>query len=211
MVYTIYYLYYQSKHLSRYPEPVAKHLRRAMYYTDVKPYPRRALLAFQDAVRVADDINMNPFSPEILGLKMHIAEFHQKYGYSQNAINIFEIVRGDCLKWIELYGDKPENAEMRTRLLRTSVQLSMQLVDCYSDPTIAQHELAEEKITWVLTTLYKEQKRRADAGLKHDEAAGWFSEDENGALLESRNIHPVLNTFRHPNPSQIITRRHSLM
>lgn len=182
-----------------------------MYYTDASPNAKKALQEYQKAVRVADDINMNPFSPEILGLKIHIAEFHEKYGLYQNAINVLEVVRGDCLKWIELYGDKPENAEMRTQLLSQSVQLSLKLGNYYSHPTIAQQESAEERIIWAVTTIHKEQKRRSDAGLKPDEAGGWFSEDQNGAALECKNIHPVLNTIRHPNPSQLITRRHWLI
>lgn len=174
--------------LSPFPEPVAKHLRRALYYTNQSPNPKKALQQYQKAILVADDINMDPYSSEMLGVKIHVAGFYEKLGAYQNAINVLEQVRSDCLKWIEYFGDKPENSERRTRLLATTVQMSVKLGQYYSHPSIGQQDAAEAKSVWAVTTILKEMRRRQEAGIKPGDDVGWFSEEESGAVLEGSSM-----------------------
>ena len=131
---------------------------------------------------------MDPFSPEILGVKIQVAAFHEKLGLYQSAIDILEQVRADCLKWNEYFGDKPQNAEKRTRLLKTAVKLSVKLGECYSHPSVGNPDAAEAKMVWAVTTILKEQLRREEAGIKPEDVGGWISEDERGAALEGLYI-----------------------
>ncbi len=173
--------------LKAFPEPVAKYVRRALYYTNYSHNPKKALENYQKAIFVADEIEMDPFSPEILGLKIQIAAFFEKLGLYQKAIDVLEEVRADALKWNELFGDKPKNAEKRTRLLLKAVQMSSKLSEYYLHPSIGNRKAAEEKMVWSVTAILKENQRRQEAGLKPDNGDGWIGQDETGAALEGSN------------------------
>lgn len=180
MTYTVYYLNRQDQVLSAFPEPVAKHLRRALYYTNQSSNPKKALEEYQKALFVADDLKMDPFSPEMLGLKTHIASFFEKLGVLPKAIEILEQLRADCLKWIEWFGDKPENELRRNELMSMSIRLSVTLGRYYLLPSIDQREAAEQMMTWGVTAVLKENRRVREM---HSDV-GSMGEDESGAVLE---------------------------
>ena len=163
---------------------MAKHLRRALYYTNYSHNPKKALQYYQKAILVAEDLNMDPFSPEILGVKIQVAAFFEKLGLFQKAIDVLEEVRADCLKWNEVFGDKPENSEKRARLLAKAVQLSSKLGEYYAHPSVGDQEAAEAKLVWAVTAILKENQRRQEAGIKPEDLRGWISQDETGAALE---------------------------
>ena len=185
VAYTTYYVRVQSSEFQAYPEPVAKYLRRALYYTyDRSLDPKKALHNYQQAILVAEDMNLDPFSDEMLGVKFQVAALFEKLGLIEKAIDVLEQVRSDCLKWNELFGDKPQNQEKRTKLLAKAVQLSTKLGEYYSHEQIRDQGAAEAKLVWAVTTLLKEQRRREEAGLKPEDQGGWISTDQTGAALE---------------------------
>ena len=42
---------------------------------------------------------MDPFSDEILGVKIQVAALMERIQNYAKAIEVLEIVRGDCIKW----------------------------------------------------------------------------------------------------------------
>jgi hypothetical protein len=72
LVYTNYiYNSYIIGAFSKFPEPVAQKLRRALYYTNISLSPKEAVKYYGQALAVADELGMDPFSDEILGVKIN--------------------------------------------------------------------------------------------------------------------------------------------
>lgn len=83
----------------KFPEPVAQKLRRALWYTNNDLQPKEAVKYYKQALEVADEIGMDPFSDEILGVKIQVAALMEKIQNYPKAIEVLERVRADCLQW----------------------------------------------------------------------------------------------------------------
>ncbi|SLM36272.1 Tetratricopeptide-like helical domain [Lasallia pustulata] len=165
-----------------YPEPVAIKLRRALFYTNQDLQPNQAVKYYRQALEVADQLGMDPFSNEILGVKFQLASLMEKIKQYEKAIDILEIVQSDCLKWIELFGDKEGNQGKRTRVLGKTVSTSVKLGDLYA--ILHEEETAQARLVWAVETALKEQRRRETEGVKEGEGE-WMSNEGIGGALES--------------------------
>ncbi|TVY83103.1 TPR repeat-containing protein P27G11.02 [Lachnellula suecica] len=189
LLYTNYFYHsYIIGAFHKFPEPVAKQMRKALYYTNISLEPKNAIKYYREALRVADEIGMDPFSDEIIGVKIQVAALMERVQQYQKAIDILEIVKSDNLKWMEQLGDKPGNEGKRTRVLTWTVKVSVKLGDLYACPYILETEKAEEMLVWAVETAMKEQKRRDEEGVKPGEGE-WLSDEEHGASLEALAHH----------------------
>ncbi|KAL9064598.1 MAG: hypothetical protein Q9161_008775 [Pseudevernia consocians] len=167
-----------------YPEPVAAKLRRALYYTNIDVQPKNALKYYRQALALADEMGLDPFSDEMLGVKIQVASFFEKIHQYQLAIDVLEKVRGDCLKWMEKLGGHEGNEGKRTRVLGKTIAISVKLGEHYANPHVGDQDAAEERLVWAVTALLREQKRREDEGVKEGEGQ-WMSNEEIGGSLEA--------------------------
>ena len=126
---------------------------------------------------------MDPFSDEILGVKIQLSALFEKLHMYQKAIDVLEIVRHDCLRWMEELGGLERNRGKRTKVLGKTIGISVRLGEFYANEQIADQDAAEERLVWAVTALLKEQKRREDEGVKEGEG-DWMSNEEIGAALE---------------------------
>ena len=174
----------------KFPEPVAKQLRKAIYYTNYDLQPRDAVKYYKEALRVADEVGMDPFSDEIMGVKIQLASLMEKIQQYQKAIDILEIVKRDNLKWVEELGGQLGNEGKRTRVLGKTVGISVKLGELYAIEYVSEKELAEERLVWAVETVLKEQQRREKEGVKPGEGE-WLSPEEIGGSLEGK--YPDIN------------------
>ncbi|KAH6609586.1 tpr domain-containing [Trichoderma cornu-damae] len=93
--------FYNSQ-FSRYPEPVANTLRRAVYYTNVKPDPELALRYYKKAMEQCGEVGLDPFSDEVLGVRIQVSFWLEKINSHKAAIDVLESVLGDCRRWIDV-------------------------------------------------------------------------------------------------------------
>lgn len=128
---------------------------------------------------------MDPFSDEILGVKIQVASLMEKIQQYQKAIDVLEIVRSDCLKWVDELGSKPGNEGRRTRVLGKAVGISVKLGELYSNEYVMEKEAAEERLVWAVETALREQQRREVEGVKPDEGP-WLSPEELGGSFEGQ-------------------------
>lgn len=132
-------------------------------------------------------MGLDPFSDEILGVKIQLSAMFEKAHSYQKAIEVLELVRADCLKWLDCFGDSEGNdGEMRgkrTKVLGKTVAISVKLGELYSCEYVLEWEAAEERLVWAVTALLKEQRRREVEGVKEGEG-DWISNEEIGATLE---------------------------
>ncbi|KAM3425000.1 hypothetical protein BST61_g6970 [Cercospora zeina] len=179
---------YQSYILAafhKYPEPVAKKLRRALYYTNVDLQPKEALKYYKQALREAEEIQMDPFSNEIIGVKIQVAKLLEDIQQWPKAIEVLERTRSDNLEWLKQFGDIEHNKQKRTSVLAKTVGISVKLGELYGHPAIYDRDAAQETLVWAVETVLKEQQRRVDNRVKDDEEGGWMSNDQIGAALEA--------------------------
>ncbi|KAF9630061.1 Tetratricopeptide-like helical [Lasiodiplodia theobromae] len=183
------YHYYIVGAFHNFPEPVAKKLRRALYFSQERSLdPKLAIKYYREALAAADEEGMDPFSNEVLGIKFSLAQLFEQLQNYQRAIDILEIVRRDCLRWVDELGDKHWNDGKRTRVLGKTIGISVKLGDLYSNPYIKEIEKAEEKLVWAVETVLKEKMRREKEGVKEGEG-DWITDQEMGASMEALAHH----------------------
>lgn len=188
LLYTNYiYRTYIIGDFAAYPEPVAAKLRRALYYTNISLEPKQAIKYYRQALTLAGELGMDPFSDEIMGVKIQLSALFEKMHQYQKAIDVLEIVRKDNLKWMDVLGEMEKNVESgkRTRVLGKTIGISVRLGEWYARDAIGDLEAAEERLVWAVTALLKEQKRRQDEGIKPGEG-DWMSDEEIGGALECK-------------------------
>lgn len=188
---------------------MAVKLRRALFYTNVDLQPTNAVKYYRQALEVADEMGLDPFSDEIIGVKIQLAFLMEKIERHEKAIEVLEIVLADCLKWIEALGGKEGNEAKRTRVLGKTVGISVKLGELYSSNQIDDLEAAEEKLMYSVTAVLKEKKRREKEGVKEGEGP-WISDEEVGASLEGKTISLLkglcvfpIDSNKNPGPSAL--------
>lgn len=163
-------------------------MRKALYYSNISLEPRNAIKYYREALRVADEVGMDPFSDEIMGIKIHLAGFMEKIQRYKQAIDILEIVKRDNLLWVDQLGNLPGNEGKRTRVLGKTVGVSVKLGELYANEYVSEKEAAEERLVWAVETVLKEQQRRQKEGVKEGEGE-WLSPEEIGGSLEALGHH----------------------
>ncbi|CAD0113002.1 unnamed protein product [Aureobasidium uvarum] len=180
------YLYssYIIASFHNYPEPVAQKLRRAIYYTNIDLDPKNALKYYKQGLELANDLGMDPFSNEIIGVKIQVSALMEKIQNYPKAIQVLEILRNDCLAWEEKFGQLDDHKEKRTRIMKQLVAMSVKLGDLYSNQYVQDAKSAEERLVWALETSLREKQRRQEPGVLEKEGE-WMSDNEMGASMEA--------------------------
>ncbi|KAI1364917.1 TPR domain-containing protein [Xylaria arbuscula] len=96
-----YFNYFQSQQFTRFPPEIAKSLRRALYYTNYSPDPKLALKYYTLALEQCTAAGLDPFSDEVIGVRIQLAAWLEKIGKYQNSIEVLEALLRDCKKWVE--------------------------------------------------------------------------------------------------------------
>ena len=199
LVYTnIVYQRYIIGDFKAFPEPVAAKLRRALYYTNIDIQPKNAVKYYRQALAVASELEMDPFSDEILGVKIQLSALFEKTHMYQKAIDVLEIVRSDCLRWLEEIGSQDGKEGQRTKVLGKTIGISVRLGEYYANEQIRDQETAEERLVWAVTAVLREQKRREDEGVKEGEGE-WMSNEEIGGALEGQTMEHGIPFFNFAN------------
>jgi hypothetical protein len=138
---------------------------------------------FRQALQVANELGMDPFSPEILGVKYAISNLFEQAGHYPLACDVLEIMRVDCQRWMDEFSDKHWEDGDRSRVLKVMVQLNVKLGELYSSKYMNQPDDAEKRLTEAVETALREKNRRDDEGVKQGEG-DWMTDEEMGATLE---------------------------
>lgn len=97
-----YFNYFQSQQFTRFPPDIAKSLRRALYYTNYAPDPKLAHKYYKLALEQCKAAGMDPFSDEVIGVRIQLAAWLEKIGNFQNSIEVLEALLQDSKNWVEL-------------------------------------------------------------------------------------------------------------
>ncbi|GAO17105.1 uncharacterized protein UV8b_00310 [Ustilaginoidea virens] len=96
-----FFLAFYNPQFSRYPEPVANSLRLAIYYTNYKPDPQLALKYYRRAMEQVREAGLDPFSDEVLGIRLQVSAWLLKVESYKASIDVLESVLHDCRTWVD--------------------------------------------------------------------------------------------------------------
>ena len=179
------YQHYIVRPYHNYPEPVAKKLRRAVYYTRTDVQPKEAVKYYRQALTVAEESGMDPFSDEVIGIKIQVAALMESIGQWPKAVEVLERVRTDNLEWLKKLGGLDRNKEKRTKVLGKTVAITVKLGELYGHPAIFDRDLAEERLVWAVETVLREQQRRIRDNVTEEAEGRWMTNEEIGGAIES--------------------------
>ena len=95
----LYFNYFNAEQFTKFPPPIANSLRRALYYTNIKPDSNQALKYYKQALEQCTELGLDPFSDEVLGIRIQVSFWLEKIGNQRNAIFVLSQLVDDCLKW----------------------------------------------------------------------------------------------------------------
>jgi hypothetical protein len=179
--------YYKNviiKPYHNFPEPVAKKLRKALFYSRGKFLDiREANKHFRQALALADEMGMDPFSDEIMGVKYTIAALFEDATYYSLAVDVLEIMRNDCQRWMDEYSHKHFNDGNRSRVKKNMIQINVKLGQLYDTKYVNEPENAEKRLVEAVEAALGEQQRREREGVQSGEGP-WLTNTEMGGTLE---------------------------
>jgi hypothetical protein len=183
--------YYKNviiKPYHNFPEPVAKKLRKALFYSRGKWLDiREANKFFRQALALADEMGMDPFSDEIMGVKYSIAALFEEAGYYSLAVDVLEIMRSDCQRWEDEFSHKHWTDGNRSRVKKNMIQINVKLAQLYDIRYVNEPENGEKRLVEAVESALREQQRREREGVKTGEGP-WLTKTEMGATLEGRTL-----------------------
>ena len=144
----------------KFPAPVTEKLRTAVYYTEISLNPPKALTAYKEALKIALEMGMHPFSDEVLGIKLQVAIMLEKSGLVKPAVEVLERTKMEALRWIE-EGRKSETSAA------DSASAEKELLNARNSPTSVQPN--EEDLQETLKQMKENQEfeaRQRDRALK---------------------------------------------
>ncbi|OIW28920.1 hypothetical protein CONLIGDRAFT_704117 [Coniochaeta ligniaria NRRL 30616] len=98
----LYFNYFYHRQFTRYPQPVAKAMRRALYYSNYNPDPERALKYYKQALDLCNELAMDPFSDDVMGIRIQLAAWLEQIDNYQVSAKVLEALLDDCKRWIEV-------------------------------------------------------------------------------------------------------------
>ena len=181
----IYYYTYIVGFFKVYPEPVAVELRKALYFTNQSLDVQRAIKYFVKAQKIAiEQENMDPFSDEVIGIRLLYGSLFEKAQMYQKAIQVYETIYAQNMKWLEEVGIREGWMGRRNKVLQKTIKTAVKLGDLYANEYVMERDLAEEKMVWAIETGLKEIERREKDGVAPGEGK-FMSAEETGAAMES--------------------------
>lgn len=98
----LYFNYFYHRQFTRYPQPVAKAMRRALYYSNYNPDPQRALKYYKQALDLCRELALDPFSDDVMGIRIQLAAWLEQIENYEVSAKVLEALLDDCKRWIEV-------------------------------------------------------------------------------------------------------------
>ena len=76
-------------------------MRKALYYSNYNPDPKRALKYYRQALELCDELRLDPFSDDVMGIKIQLAAWLEKVENYENAARVLDALLEDCKRWVE--------------------------------------------------------------------------------------------------------------
>ncbi|KAK6530372.1 hypothetical protein TWF694_003728 [Orbilia ellipsospora] len=175
--------------LHNYPEPVARYMRRAMYYEGKKDL-EGCIKSYQSAIVMAQLIGMDPLSDEFTGLRIKYAEIGEDVGAYDKAIEYLERLR---LEMLALMDDRKEELGVlgRLKLMKRVIGIAVKIGDMQL--LEKDEEQAEKTFEWSVAQTLKVMADQSR--LKEEEEAPWTAEQLAAVFENMASLYERSNKF----------------
>lgn len=163
-----------------YPAPVEKQLRLALHYTHMRPDPATAQSYFIKALQEAVKCEMDPYSKEVMGIRIRHAEMLEKFGHVKAAVQILTGITEDYetklsglpIQKTALNGRGEPVAITRKALLRGIIESKVKIASLYESDYLQNPSLAKQTLSAAVELLVKESRDPSTNGFTEDNAVG---------------------------------------
>lgn len=188
-----YKTFYDAK-WSRYPQPVANTLRRAIYHTTIVPDPELALKFYKRAMAETKQIGMDPFSDEVLGIRIMVAFWLEKINNFSQSSEVLESVLKDCMDWVATMEQQTKDGNVdergRLKLSSTSPQQSLLIPPPQTELNMPPAKEGEKQVP-LDETLWKRRERLLAKAVSVSVKLGELYADEHVLDRDSSHRHLV--------------------
>ncbi|KAF3913368.1 hypothetical protein ABW20_dc0106370 [Dactylellina cionopaga] len=173
--------------LHNYPEDVAKHMRRALYY-EAKWEIEGCVRNYQRAITATEALQMDPLSDEVTGLKIKYAEIGEKVGAYSKAIEYLEKLRFEMLA---LMDDRKEELGVvgRLKLMKKVIGIATKIGDLQL--VMKDEHMAEKTFEWTVA----EMLRIMDSQSRLKEEGPWTAEEFAAVFENAASTYARSNKF----------------
>ncbi|KIW80321.1 hypothetical protein Z517_06936 [Fonsecaea pedrosoi CBS 271.37] len=185
----------EKKGTSVYPPAVEDQLRLALHYTHISPDPDTASQYFMQAIKKAEEVGMDPYSKDTVGIRVRFSQMLEEFGHVKAAIEILDGISSDLeQKLAELDQAQsvksdapsaldPETADFRANLIKGIVKLKIKVSSMYESDYLQNPTMAKQVLSDAVGLVVKETK---------NPQVNTFTE-ENGAGLTTGEIAAMLS------------------
>lgn len=179
------------------PAPVENQLRVALHFTHVNPNPDLAAECFAGALEAAEKCGMDPFSKEVMGIRIRLAEMLEQFGRVKSSIEVLnsiiedceekltELSRGTVLKALQSENpsvQEKKDAAQHTAMVRGIIQAKVKIAGLYDSEFIQDSASAKKTLSEAVGLLVQHTQDPQTKGFNEDNAAG-LSLEEIAAML----------------------------
>lgn len=181
--------------LAAYPPEVELHLRSALYAVHVSPDPEKAEYFFTQALRASERVGMDPYSPEVIGLRIRLAECLEKFGRAKGAIEVLHGTSKFCEQKVAdidrgVTSQQPEQTKtLRKGMLRTILRCRVKEAALYESEFVQNPFKAREVLSDAIGLLVKETQDPQTKGFSEDNAAGLPLDEISSMLSQMGDLY----------------------
>ncbi|KAJ9605265.1 hypothetical protein H2200_009922 [Cladophialophora chaetospira] len=205
---------------SPYPPAVEDQLRLALHYTHISPDPDTASKYFMQAIKKAEEVGMDPYSKETIGIRVRFSQMLEEFGHVKAAIEMLDGIivdlqtklddldQAQSLKTDTASQLDAETAEFRANMVKGIVKLKIKISSLYESDYLQDSTMAKQVLSDAVGMVVKETKNLQQgltddngAGLKTGEIAAMLSqmgdlyatsgEEENAVQLYMLTLQPL--------------------
>lgn len=178
-----------------YSPVVEQYLRLALHSIHVSPDPERAEYMLTQALRAAEDNGMDPYSPEVMGIRIRLAECLEKFGRARSAIEVLESTCKLCEQKVTdidrgVTSQQPEQTKaLRKGMLRTILRCRVKEAVLYEGEYMQNPGKAKEMLSDAIGLLVKETQDPQTKGFSEDNAAGLPLDEISSMLSQMGDLY----------------------
>ncbi|EXJ53816.1 hypothetical protein A1O7_09152 [Cladophialophora yegresii CBS 114405] len=173
----------EKKGTSAFPPAVEDQLRLALHYTHISPDPETASKYFLGAIKKAEEVGMDPYGKEALGIRVRFSQMLEEFGHAKAAIEILdgiiselqqkldELEQAHSLRTDTSLQSGPTFAEMRANMIKGIVKLKIKISSLYESDYLQNPSMAKQVLSDAVGMVVKETKN-PQQGLTDDNGAG---------------------------------------
>lgn len=180
--------------LAIYPAKVEQHLRLALIAIHVKPDPEKSEYQFNLALQAAQDADMDPYSAEVIGIRLRKAEMLEKFGRAGRAVEVLENVIEECQKKLDNIGIKTDaimqaQNDVRELMLKSIIRSRVKISALCGSDYLREPEKAKTILSDAVGLLVKETQDPQTQGFSENNAAGLSLEEIASMLSQMGDLY----------------------